>query len=304
MTPDELQQLRREKWRLNGNPVRALDEARDFIDSVGFCLMYPLQPPVLLPTFAGAWNGDDKDLHRARQAFADPGTHEAGELINQLLQNHLVFESNLFAESTLLLSPRVLPYFYALMGPRTPGKEQAGGDPLSHSGRLAWNIFQHEGPLSRDQLQRRLGSDLSLSGVDRALGELWMRLHIVPIDQSKGGLWEALQRWEPDAVREGSRMAAASALSALISQYLECVVAAEQSELDDLFSHLVPRSKVKESVNAMLAARQFGFVNVEHHALLQVAAPHVPREPQQQSEIDAHRAARQQRRGKSERRQA
>jgi hypothetical protein len=304
MTSDELQQLRREKWRLNGNPVRTLDDAREFIDSVGFCLMYPLQPPVLLPTFAGAWNGNDKDLHQARQAFADPGTHEAAELINQLLRNHLVFESNLFAENTLLLSPSVLPFFYALVGPRTPGKEQSGGEPLSQSGRLAWNIFQHEGPLSGEQLQQRLGSDLSLSGVDRALGELWMRLHIVPVDHANGGLWESLQRWEPDAVREGSRMSAASALSALISQYLECVIAAEQNELDDLFSHLVPRSKVKQSVNAMLAARQFALVNVEHHALVQVTAPHAPREAQQQSEIDAHRAARQQRRAKSERRPA
>jgi hypothetical protein len=301
MTPEELVQLRQEKWRLNGAPVRTLDDAREFIDSVGFCLMYPLKPAVLLPTFVGAWNGSDKDLHVARQSFADPQAHEAEGLINRLLREHLLFESNLFPESTLLLSPAVFPYFYALAGERTPGREQ-GGEPLSQSGRLAWNILQKEGPLSRERLQQQLGSDLSLSGVDRALGELWMRLRIMRVDhtESQGEMWESLQRWAPDAVHEGSRVSVPAALSALISQYLDCVIAAEPSEIEDFCSHLVPRSKVKESVNAMLAARQFSFVNVGHKSLVQmtVANPPTPgpRQTRESRETEAQREKRQRQR--------
>ena len=54
MTDQEIQDLRREKWRLNGTPVRTLDDARSFIESNGFSLMLPVVPPVLLPTFVGA----------------------------------------------------------------------------------------------------------------------------------------------------------------------------------------------------------------------------------------------------------
>ena len=65
MTDNELDQLRREKWHLNGAPLRTLDEARRFIESVGFCLMYPMRPPLLAPTFIGAWTGSDKTSARA-----------------------------------------------------------------------------------------------------------------------------------------------------------------------------------------------------------------------------------------------
>ena len=73
MTEQELDQLRREKWRLSGPPVRTLDDAREFIESVGFCLMYPLRPPILVPTFIGAWVGSDERLPTWQQAFADQG---------------------------------------------------------------------------------------------------------------------------------------------------------------------------------------------------------------------------------------
>jgi len=33
-----------QKWRLDGQAVRTLDDARGFLESVGFCLMYPMRP--------------------------------------------------------------------------------------------------------------------------------------------------------------------------------------------------------------------------------------------------------------------
>ena len=62
MHEQQLQELRREKWRLNGRPVRTLEEAREFIESVGFCLLYPQRPAVLAPTFVGAYKGSDEKL--------------------------------------------------------------------------------------------------------------------------------------------------------------------------------------------------------------------------------------------------
>ena len=65
MTDAELLQARAHKWRLDGQPVRTLDEARGFLESVGFCLMYPMRPALLLPTFMGAWVGADDKLPTA-----------------------------------------------------------------------------------------------------------------------------------------------------------------------------------------------------------------------------------------------
>ena len=57
MTDQELDQLRRKKWHLDGAPLRTLDEARRFLESVGFCLMYPMRKPLLAPTFIGRVDG-------------------------------------------------------------------------------------------------------------------------------------------------------------------------------------------------------------------------------------------------------
>ena len=57
MTDRELLELRAKKWRTNGEPIRTLEDAQEFIESVGFCLMYPLRPPVFAPTFIGAFTG-------------------------------------------------------------------------------------------------------------------------------------------------------------------------------------------------------------------------------------------------------
>ena len=51
MTDNELDQLRREKWRLNGVPLRTLDEARRFIETVGFCLHVSHAPAAAGPDF-------------------------------------------------------------------------------------------------------------------------------------------------------------------------------------------------------------------------------------------------------------
>jgi len=67
-----------------------------------------------------------------------------------------------------------------------------------------------------------------------------------------------------------------AALSALVSKYLDCVTAAEQTDIEDFFANLVARSKVRESTNAMLAAREFSFVQVGGRSMIQLARARTP----------------------------
>src|SRR5258708_39919350 len=62
MTDQELLQARMQKWRLDGQTVHTLDDARAFLESVGFCLMYPMRPAVFVAAFIGAWGGGGKKL--------------------------------------------------------------------------------------------------------------------------------------------------------------------------------------------------------------------------------------------------
>ena len=271
----DLDQLRREKWHLDSRPVRTLDDAQEFLESVGFCLLYPLKPPVLVPTFIGAWTGSQERLPTWQQAFADPRAREATELMVRLLRNRAAYEANLFSENNaFLISASIFPYFYALVGERNPKQAPKPG-PRSEYSQLAcdaYEIIRRDGPISKHKLQEQLGGSISLAALDRALGELWSRLRITRVDykSSEGASWDVLFRWSPDAVREGISLSVAEALSALLSKYLDCVIAADQQEVETFFGNFVPRSRVREAVNALLAARELSFLHVGNRSLLQI----------------------------------
>jgi 23S rRNA pseudouridine2605 synthase len=274
MTSDELIQLRREKWHVNGVPVRTLDDARSFIESVGFCLTYPSQPPMQLPTFLGAWHGSDEQLPQHR-AFLDPRARDATDLMVRLLRDKSTYEANLGDENNaLLLSASIFPYFYTLVGDRNPKQAPQPGprSPYSELACDTYNIIHRKGPISKPNLLDELGKGISVPALDKSLAELWSKLRVTRVDyhERDGASWDVLYRWAPDAVSEGVNCSVNSALSALLSKYLDCVVAADQQELESFFGNFVPRSKVREAVNALLAARELNFVHVGSRSLIEV----------------------------------
>jgi hypothetical protein len=290
MTDTELIQLRREKWRLNGNAVRTLDDARSFIETVGFCLMLPLPAPktLLVPTFVAATLGSDEKLPTQRNALTDPRARDATELMVRLLRDKSAYEANLGDENNaLLISASAFPYFYTLAGERNPKQAPRPGPRSAYSELAcdAYQIIQRKGPISKSKLLEDIGKGISVPALDKSLSELWSKLRITRVDyhEREGASWDVLQRWASEAVSEGINCSVNTALSALLSKYLDCVVAADLPELEAFFGNFVARSKVREAVNALLAAREFSFTPVGHKSLIQVTQI-VPRVPAQKIE--------------------
>lgn len=280
MHEQQLQEMRRERWRLNGQPVRTLDDARAFIDAVGFCLLYPQRPSVLVPTFVGAYKGGDEKLPTSQMAFADPEAQEAKDLMVRLLREKTAYEANVFADNNFIVSASVFPYFYGLVGDRNPRQAPKIGTRSEYSP-LAAHAFQHiqkEGPITKNRLRELLGGEISEAALDRALEELWARLRITRVDYSpdEGVSWDVLFRWSPDAVKEGMHVSVAESLTALVSKYLDCVLAAPQEEVEGFFSHLIGRARVREAINALQAARELSFVHVNGRVMLQVTSLQAP----------------------------
>ena len=117
-----------------------------------------------------------------------------------------------------------------------------------------------------------LGGSVSFPALDGALGELWSKLRITRVDYkaSEGSVWDVLYRWAPDAVKEGVGLSVQEALTALLSKYIDCVIAIEQADLEIFFGNFIARSKVKDAVNALLAARELSFVHVNGQSMLQI----------------------------------
>jgi Winged helix DNA-binding domain len=289
VTDQELQEERRAKWRLDGRAVRTIDDARDFIESVGFCLMYPLRPAVPVPTFIGAAVGAEDNLPTPQHAFADPRTKDATDIMVRLLRQRFAFEANVFGETNFLVSASAFPYFYGLVGDRNPRQAIKLG-PRAEYSTLAAHTFQaiqKDGPITKQRLRENLGGDLSEAAIDRALNELWSKLRITRVDYSaeEGASWDILFRWAPDQVREGMNISMAEALTALISKYIECIVAAEQTDVEEFFSNFVSRSKAREAINALLAARELQYTHVGGRSMLQITQARAPIEVPKPREI-------------------
>ncbi len=278
MTEQDLEQQRAKLWHIDGNAIRTIEDARGFLEAVGFCVNYPERSLPLVPSFIGAHTGSAAGLPDAKHAFADPRAQQATELMVRLLRERSAFEMNLSRESDLIISAASFPYFYALIGdrnPKSPPRTKAQGAAVSELASSVFAALQKHGPLSKSQLQEHVGRESSQAALDRALSELWSILKITRVDYSAGAgaSWDVLYRWAPEAVKEGMNISAPEAVSALVSKYLETVVAAEQDDIEQFLSHLTSRSRVREAVNALLQARELSFVTVGPKALIRMTPP-------------------------------
>jgi hypothetical protein len=284
MTELELQQQRAHNWRTAGNPVRTLEDARRFVDDVGLCLMYHERSLPMVATFIGAYAGSSENLPDAVHAFADPRSKPATELMVRLLRERAAFEISLSAGCDLIVSPALFPFFYALVGdhnPKAVPRVRVQGAVISLLAVTVFEAIQKEGPLSKSMLREKVGREMSNAGLDRALGELWAVLKITRVDyrEGEGAFWDVLYRWAPDAVKEGVNISVPEAISALVSKYLETAVAAGQEDIEQLFSRLTSRSKVRDAVNALLAARELSWMPGGTKTLLRLTPAPEPRSP-------------------------
>jgi 23S rRNA pseudouridine2605 synthase len=276
MTELELQQQRAQIWSTNGNPVLTLEDARAFVERVGFCLMYPERSLPLMPTLIGAYVGSSQGLPDQKHAFADPRARQATDLMVRLLRERAAYEASLSGGTGLIIAAQLFPYFYALVSdrnPKAPPRPKTQGMEISPLAVVVFEAIQKQGPMSKGQLREAVGRELSGAALERALGELWAILKITRVDyrEDQGAFWDVLYRWAPETVKEGINVSAPEAISALVSKYLEAVVAASQEEIEDFFSsRLTSRSKVRDAINALLAARELSFVVVGSKTLIRL----------------------------------
>src|SRR4051794_38989627 len=110
MTEQELQQQRTSLWRLDPEkPLRTMEDAREFFDSVGFALLYPSRS-VLAPSLVGAYLSCEADARDRKKAAADPRLKDALELANRIVRDKVVFEVAT-ERGRLLVSAAEFPYF-------------------------------------------------------------------------------------------------------------------------------------------------------------------------------------------------
>jgi 23S rRNA pseudouridine2605 synthase len=292
LTSEQLQNARAERWRQVSNPVLTTEDARAWLEGVGFCLFFPrrafFSPPA--PSFVEAVAG----------APTDAPSREAVENATALLHRltgadggSAVVPLNLFHagafgaagagssdQPDFVVTREALPYVFSLIGGRN-WKSGPGGkaSPLMVD---IWTLLNGSDALTAQEIQTALGRELTETAVLRALVELWSGLRAIPVYDGSASdtKWELTQARFAAEMTASQKVAQTTALSALVSLYLESVVAASSEEIETFLSPLAARSRVREVVNGLSATRQLELVSVGAQPLFHVAgAPEFAAEP-------------------------
>lgn len=257
------------------------DGAAAWLKEIGLCLFLPrhAQLPAPAPSFVEAFMG-------AARALPPPETIvQATELANRLIDARRVVPLNLLGAYTeqpdFLIPADVLPWVAAVRGDR-----QWKAAPSGRSSPLIvriWEALDRQGEATAVELREILGRELTEAAVLRALIELWTSVRAIPVaTPARPTRWTLLKHRHPTELATAANTAQATALSALLSIYLRSAVAATAEEAEVFLSPLTSRSRIREVLHGMMAARQFATMSVASQTLVFVegSLPEVAVEPQ------------------------
>jgi len=266
LNQQQLQTARAALWHQTA-PLQTADEATTWLEDLGLCLFLPrhAQLPAPAPSFVEA-------VHGAASAAPPASVLErASQLATRLVDERKAVPLNLlgtFSEQPdFLITPEILPWVAA-----TRGDRQWNAAPGGRTAPLVlrtWEVLDREGEATAVDLRELLGRELTEAAVLRALIELWTTVRAMPVARSgEPTRWTLLKNRFPAQLATAANTAQAMAISAMLSIYLRSAVAATAEEAEIFLSPLTARSRIREVIHGMTAARQFGSMSVGSQTLL------------------------------------
>lgn len=267
MNQQQLQIARAALWRQNAAPLETYDDAAPWFEEIGFCLFLPrhAQFPSPAPSFVEACMGGPS-------ATPPPAAiQKAMKLAMRLIDGGRAVPLNLlgtFSEQPdFLVAPEVLPWVAAIRGDRQ-WKTAPGGRAAPIVLRT-WEALEKNGAQTALELREALGREVTEAAVLRALIELWTTLRALPLYTAREATrWQLTKERYAAQLTTGSNTAQPTAVSALASLYLRSAVAATAEEAEVFLSPLTARSRIRDVLHGMMAARQFATMSVGSQTLL------------------------------------
>ncbi len=267
MTAEQLQAARAAHWRQNQSPILTLDEAEHWLEQHPLCLYLPrrAQLPAPAPSFVEACTGSTQ---------ATPGAaaiEQAQGLLTRLIAQGSVVALNLLGgvseQPDFLVTSQALPYVLCLRADPDwkHAPQKSSGHKVSPLVLELWKALDKDGGLTATEARETLGRELTEAAILRALCELWQALRISPVFAEPGqpARWELLRVRHRDALTMASATGQVTALSLLVSMYLQSVYAASSEEIEIFLSPVASRSRVREAVRGLSATRQIHSLSMD-----------------------------------------
>ncbi len=260
MIAEQLQAARAAHWRQKQNPVLTLDDAQDWLRQHPLCLYLPRQAqlPAPAPSFVEACMG-------SRSTTPGPAAiAQAHGLLTRLIASGSVVALNLLGavgeQPDFLAHSDALPYVLSLRGDKDwkHAPQKSSGHKVSPLVLELWKVLEGSGVLTAAGARETLGRELTEAAVLRALCELWQGLRISPLyaEEGQATSWEMLRVRHREALATGGSTSQVTAISLLVSMYLQSVYAATSEEIEIFLSPVASRSRVREAVRGLSATRQ------------------------------------------------
>ncbi|HET6215723.1 MAG TPA: hypothetical protein VFE27_01815 [Acidobacteriaceae bacterium] len=272
MTAEQLQAARAAHWRQNQSPILTLEDAESWLEQHPLCLYLPrhAQLPAPAPSFVEACIGG---------AQATPGAaaiDQAQSLLTRLVASGTVVALNLLGavseQPDFLAHRQALPYILCLRADADwkHAPQKSSGHKVSPLVLELWKALDRDGVLSAAEARETLGRELTEAAVLRGLCELWQALRISPVfadpslaEPGQPARWELLRVRHRDALATASATSQVTALSLLVSMYLQSVYAASSEEIEIFLSPAASRSRVREAVRGLSATRQIHSLSMD-----------------------------------------
>ena len=281
-TAAQLDQARQKRWHQSGEALLTAENLRSWINAAGLVLFAP-RPQVVgpAPTLVEAVLGGSS---------AEPSLEQTGEarsLLGRLVAEGVAVPLNLMgthgtAADTpdFVASAAAFSFVFTLRGDKLWKQPPATSGPtkVSNLAAATYEALTSNGPLSAYDLATHLGKEVTETACLRALNELWTQLRVIPVVQPEGRatVWELTSSRFVKQIKAGANAGQPKALSALTAMYLSQAMAASEDEITSFLSPLAPRSRIREVLHALLAARQLATVAVDGKTLLHVAGEAFP----------------------------
>ena len=268
MTAEQLERARAAHWRQQKNPLLTLDDATQWLEQHPLCLYLPrrAQLPAPAPSFVEAVLGNPSATPGAEAISA------AHALVARLVASGTAVALNLFGtvgeQPDFLVARQALPYVLCLRADADwkHAPEKSSGHKVSPLVLELWKALNdRDGSLTAPEARETLGRELTEAAVLRGLSELWQGLRIAPVFEEPGqpARWELLRVKHRDALGTAGTTGQVTALSLLVSIYLQSVYAATSEEIEIFLSPLASRSRVREAVRGLSATRQIQSLSMD-----------------------------------------
>jgi hypothetical protein len=245
--------------------LQTVEEARSFVEEVGFCHFWPIKD-VEMPNLFHAIAGRVRPVPMKHN---DPDMTKCWGWKDRSLGQRWWYYGKMLRRKATLISLQMLPYFYACsenFGDLDDYLEEYRAGTLTVEARQIYEALLEHGPLNTVRLRReaRMSAESAKARFERALTELQVGLKVLPVGVAEAGAWryafvyDIVQRHFPDLPEKARQIKRSKARRALVLRYIDNVVAADRAMIRRVF--YVLNWTIRELDRTVAALTQEGVV--------------------------------------------